>query len=115
MIPCSELSFAFLLWQNHNAGERPVRFRVCQLVNKVLNAMGEDVAIDDDLYERIYHAMLQRLRDKLPVVRVQAVLAITRLQDPRDNDCPVINGKNEQLQNERTQRADLLGRGSSLV
>jgi condensin complex subunit 3 len=79
--------------QSHNAGEGAVRFRVCQLVNKVLNAMGEDVAIDDALYERLHHAMLQRLRDKMPAVRVQAVLAVTRLQDPRDNDCPVINGK----------------------
>lgn len=54
--------------------------------------MGDDAQIDDDLYDRIYESMLQRLRDKFPIVRIQAVLAVSRLQDPTDKDCPVING-----------------------
>ncbi len=32
-----------------------------------------------------------RLRDKFPSIRVQAVLAIYRLQDIQDENCPVVN------------------------
>jgi len=33
-----------------------------------------------------------RLKDKCPVVRYHAVLAMARLQDPSDENCPVIRG-----------------------
>lgn len=62
------------------------------MVNKLLTNLGENALIDDDLYDRIYDCMLQRLRDKIPIVRVQAVLALARLQDPLDKDCPIIMG-----------------------
>lgn len=63
------------------------------MVNKLLGNMGEESQIDDDLYEKIYECMLQRLRDKFPNIRVQAVLALARLQDPHDTECPVIKGE----------------------
>ncbi|XP_076046036.1 chromosome associated protein G isoform X2 [Oratosquilla oratoria] len=81
--------FGFLL-NNHEANSQAVRFRVCQLINKILNYMGEEGTIDDDLYNDIYDTMLHRLQDKVPAVRVQAVLALARLQDPRNRECPVI-------------------------
>ena len=62
------------------------------MINKLLNSMGEDADIDDDLYNGIYDGMLIRLRDTIPVVRVQAVLALARLQNPEDASCPVIAG-----------------------
>ena len=34
--------------------------------------------------------MLVRLKDKFPLVRIQAVYALRRLQDPSNNDDPVI-------------------------
>ena len=55
--------------------------------------MGDEAQIDDELHDRIYECMLQRLRDKYPIVRVHAVFALGRLQDPTDQDCPIINGK----------------------
>nr|XP_027211990.1 LOW QUALITY PROTEIN: condensin complex subunit 3-like [Penaeus vannamei] len=79
----------FLL-NNHEANSQAVRFRVCQLINKILNHMGEEAVIDDELYSNIYDTMLHRLQDKIPSVRVQAVLALARLQDPRNKECPVI-------------------------
>ncbi|MEQ2206012.1 hypothetical protein XENOCAPTIV_020846, partial [Xenoophorus captivus] len=36
--------------------------------------------------------MLVRVTDKFPNVRIQAALAMTRLQQPKDPDCPTING-----------------------
>ncbi|KAB7498381.1 Condensin complex subunit 3 [Armadillidium nasatum] len=81
--------FLFLL-KNHEASSKSVRYRVCQLINKILNCMGEQASIDDSLYSKIYDTMLQRLMDKIPAVRVQAILALSRLQDPRNKECPVI-------------------------
>ncbi|ELW46985.1 Condensin complex subunit 3 [Tupaia chinensis] len=61
------------------------------MVNKLLRSMPENAQIDDDLFDRINEAMLVRLRDKIPNVRIQAVLALSRLQDPKDDECPVVN------------------------
>ncbi|XP_070541488.1 condensin complex subunit 3-like [Ptychodera flava] len=81
--------FNFFL-ESHGANSTAVRFRCCQMINKLLNQMGDDAQIDDDLFDRIYDNMLVRLRDKKASVRVQAVTALARLQDPSDKECPVI-------------------------
>ena len=52
--------------------------------------MGEEACIDDDLYNKIYDGMLERLKDKVAEIRSQAVTALQRLQDPRDEECPII-------------------------
>lgn len=54
--------------------------------------MAENAQIDDDLFDRIHQAMLIRVTDKFPNVRIQAALAMTRLQQPMDPDCPTIDG-----------------------
>ncbi|KAM6429333.1 condensin complex subunit 3 [Rhynochetos jubatus] len=82
--------FNFLL-ESHNANSHAVRFRTCQLVNKILGNMPENAQIDDDLFDKINEAMLIRLKDKFSNVRIQAVLALSRLQDPNDENCPVVN------------------------
>ncbi len=89
MHPFLQRFFTFLL-KHHNARDKGVRFRCCQMINKLLLAMGEDALIDDDLYDQIYECMLQRLRDRFPLIRVQAVLAVSRLQEPQNIDCPII-------------------------
>ena len=32
-----------------------------------------------------------RIKDRFPPIRIQAVLALVRLQDPEDEECPVID------------------------
>ncbi|KAM8879313.1 condensin complex subunit 3 isoform 3-T6 [Spinachia spinachia] len=86
------LSFLFnFLLESHKASSHAVRFRVCQLINKLLGSMAENAQIDDELFDRIHQAMLVRVTDKFPNVRIQAALAMTRLQQPKDPDCPTIN------------------------
>ncbi|XP_053684077.1 condensin complex subunit 3 [Sabethes cyaneus] len=63
-----------------------VRFRICQFVNLVLNAMGPEASLDDDICDKILRYMLERMRDVSPNVRVQAVLALQRLQNPDNPD-----------------------------
>ncbi|KFR03272.1 Condensin complex subunit 3, partial [Nipponia nippon] len=91
--------FNFLL-QSHTANSHAVRFRTCQLVNKILGNMPENAQIDDDLFDQINEAMLIRLQDKFSNVRIQAVLALSRLQDPKDENCPVVNIYNTLLEND---------------
>ncbi|NXL89464.1 CND3 protein, partial [Alectura lathami] len=95
------LNFVFnFLLESHNANSHAVRFRTCQLVNKLLGNMPEDAQIDDELFDKINEAMLIRLRDKFSNVRIQAVLALSRLQDPKDENCPVVNIYNILLEND---------------
>ena len=68
------------------AKDRAIRFRACQIIAGVLNALGADAEISDDLYERMERAMLERLRDNTPIVRAQAARALSRLQDGGDTD-----------------------------
>ncbi|KFQ13345.1 Condensin complex subunit 3, partial [Leptosomus discolor] len=91
--------FNFLL-ESHSANSHAVRFRACQLVNKILGNMPENAQIDDDLFDKIHEAMLVRLKDKFSNVRIQAVLALSRLQDPKDENCPVVNIYNTLLEND---------------
>ena len=35
--------------------------------------------------------MMVRIKDKFPGIRIQAVMALIRLQDPTDEECPVID------------------------
>lgn len=81
--------FDFLL-ENHVAQGKSVRFRVCQLVKQLLHVVPRDAALDEDLVERITKCMLVRMYDIVPAVRAQAVRALTRLQQPTESDCPVI-------------------------
>ncbi|KAM6150746.1 condensin complex subunit 3 isoform 2-T2 [Erethizon dorsatum] len=91
--------FTFLL-KHHAANSNGVRFRVCQLINKLLGSMPENALIDDDLFDKINEAMLIRLKDKIPNVRIQAVLALSRLQDPKDDECPVVNAYATLIEND---------------
>ncbi|XP_045069849.1 LOW QUALITY PROTEIN: condensin complex subunit 3 [Coregonus clupeaformis] len=87
--PFLSYMFNFLL-ESHKANSHAVRFRVCQLINKLLGSMAENAQIDDDLFDGIHQAMLVRVTDKFPNVRIQASLAMARLQDPQNQHCPTV-------------------------
>ena len=38
------------------------RWKVCLLVNRLLKLLGEEAEIDDELYQKIYDNMLERLK-----------------------------------------------------
>ena len=65
-----------------HAKDKAVRFRVAQLVCRMLNSMAEDAEVSDDLFEAVEEAMLSRCRDKVPLVRAWALKGLFRLQDP---------------------------------
>ncbi|CAK9813926.1 Condensin complex subunit 3 [Anthophora quadrimaculata] len=81
--------FDFIL-TNHCAKNPGVRFRICHFLNILLNSMGDQAFIDDDICDKITVSMMNRLLDKSPKVRAQAIFALHRLQDPADDQCPII-------------------------
>lgn len=78
------------LLDHHEVESSGARLKVCMLVNRLLKLLGEEAEIDDELYQKIYDNMLERLKDKVAEIRAQAVNALQRLQDPKDDQCPII-------------------------
>lgn len=58
------------------AKDKFVRFRATQLISQIVNSLD---AIDDDLFLKLRHGLLKRIRDKEAMVRTQAVLGLGRL------------------------------------
>lgn len=65
------------LLRGFGAKNKAVRLRCCQTVVLLINGLE---SIDDDLYDSLKNALLVRLRDKESSVRVQAVIALAKLQ-----------------------------------
>ncbi len=56
--------------------EKTVRYRSTQLASHMINSLD---SIDDDYYKLLRASLLKRIRDKEPMVRVQAILGLGRL------------------------------------
>jgi len=67
------------------AADKGVRYRCCQLVAGIFNNLPVDAEVTEELAERLQWAMLQRAKDKVPQVRVQAIRALSRLADPGED------------------------------
>ncbi|KAL8835692.1 MAG: hypothetical protein Q9170_003231 [Blastenia crenularia] len=69
--------------------EKIVRYRATQLVAHIINSLD---SVDDEYYQLIRMGLLNRLRDKEPMIRVQAVHGLGRLagnetdEDQADSD-----------------------------
>jgi len=72
------------------AADKQVRGRVCQIVAQVLNNMPENAEINEEIYDEVCDRMMLRTRDKIPHIRAQAAVALSRLQDPTDMEDPVL-------------------------
>ncbi|XP_065220957.1 condensin complex subunit 3 [Planococcus citri] len=75
--------------KNHDVPSPIVRKRVCQFISKLLLRMSPDAMLDIKICDMIVQIMLERIKDKVPVIRMQAILAVYRLQDSSDKTCPV--------------------------
>ncbi|PNH51587.1 hypothetical protein VD0003_g5671 [Verticillium dahliae] len=58
------------------AKDKYVRYRSTQLISHIINSLD---AIDDELFQKLRHGLLKRIRDKEAMVRSQAVLGLGRL------------------------------------
>ncbi len=85
-----------------SAKDKFVRYRSAQLISQIINSLD---AIDDDLFQKLRSGLLKRIRDKEAMVRVQAVLGLSRLagnavdaeQNSDDSDGDVGSGLVDKL------------------
>ena len=61
--------------------EKTVRYRSTQLVSHIINSLD---SIDDEYYHLLKIGLLKRIRDKEPMIRVQAVFGLGRLAGNED-------------------------------
>ena len=78
------------------AKEKAVRFRSCQIISKILSINFENsthrIHVSSNLLIDASRSLIERLRDKISIVRVYATSALTYLQDPTDIECPITAG-----------------------
>ncbi|CCM04766.1 uncharacterized protein FIBRA_06956 [Fibroporia radiculosa] len=63
------------------AKDKTVRFRVVQCIAEMIAHLGE---IDEDLYGSLRSSLMERVRDKEAVIRVQATIALSKLAGSED-------------------------------
>ncbi|GAA5963743.1 hypothetical protein JCM3765_006835 [Sporobolomyces pararoseus] len=73
---------SFLL-RGFQAKNKIARYRCVQLVALMINNLGE---IDDDSFQHLKNALLDRVRDKESSVRLQAVVALSKLQEADEEE-----------------------------
>jgi len=83
--PATRFVFILLkhLLRGFAAKDKNVRLRCCQAVALLISGLE---SIDDELYETLRTALLTRASDKEPSVRVQAIVALAKLQSGEDDE-----------------------------
>ena len=71
------------LLRGFGAKDKNVRLRCCQAVALLISGLE---SIDDDLYNTLKTALLGRASDKEPSVRVQAIIALAKLQGGEEEE-----------------------------
>jgi condensin complex subunit 3 len=78
----AEFNISYLL-KGTNSKDKTVRFRACQIIAVAIRQLGE---ISDEAYDSLKLALCKRVYDKEASVRLQAVLALSRLQGAEEED-----------------------------
>ncbi|CAH8842031.1 unnamed protein product [Trichobilharzia szidati] len=67
-----------------------VRFRCMQIIHKLLDGIGDNGILPGEIYTKLQDVLLRRVYDVKVSVRVEAIKAISRMQDPNDAQCSVV-------------------------
>ncbi len=68
------------------AADKTVRYRAMQSLAMIISSLDGDAEISNDLWENIITTCTPRLRDKAPNVRMWALKALNRLQNPENEE-----------------------------
>ncbi|CAH8616661.1 unnamed protein product [Heterobilharzia americana] len=81
----------FLFCIKYNECLNPaVRFRCAQIIHKLLDGIGDNGVMPEKIYERLQSVLLRRVFDTKVCVRIEAIQGISRMQDPTDTECRVV-------------------------
>ncbi|XP_066258373.1 condensin complex subunit 3-like isoform X2 [Euwallacea similis] len=84
------VKFLFNLLQDHQ--NEWLLVNTCCFIDSMFNHIGDDVIVDDTIGNYIENVLLQTLQDAKATVRLQGISALSRLQNPTVERCPVIRG-----------------------
>lgn len=89
------------------AKNKNVRLRCCQVVALLINGLE---SLDDDLYQVLLDALLVRIKDKESPVRVQAIVALAKLQsgDEDEDQEPLDDDETMTAESSRNVRRQLV-------
>ncbi|KAF1744841.1 hypothetical protein MXB_2982, partial [Myxobolus squamalis] len=74
----------------HDASCKHVRLQVCNIISKMLETLLQDIRLDVSLIDDVTQKMRTRLHDSSPLVRMKAISALSRIQDPEDDNCLIM-------------------------
>lgn len=83
---CSLDEFIF---QFTSADVYHIRYNASLFIALLLQDVGEKIEIHAEALDQIQEAMLRSMQDTKVSIRLQAISALIRLQDPENLDCPV--------------------------
>lgn len=86
--PMMNDTFHFLL--DTTSPKNHVRIHITQFIAMLMGGLGTDINIADDVHESLEQYLITQLKDTVATVRLQAVYAISRLQNPLDEDNEVV-------------------------
>lgn len=66
-----------------------IRYRLCRFTNMMLNELGSDAVIAEQLCDDIMEFMIDQLKDRSQSIREEAIRALARLQNPMSGNDPV--------------------------
>ncbi|KAK9849796.1 hypothetical protein WJX84_000078 [Apatococcus fuscideae] len=83
--------------------DKAVRFRTCQILGSIMDNLHADADLSQEVAEKMEEAMLERLQDKVPGIRLQAARVLQRLAQPDEEDDPITAGLVQLLQQEKNK------------
>ncbi|ONI14952.1 hypothetical protein PRUPE_3G017700 [Prunus persica] len=67
------------------AANRTHRFRACQIVSSIILQLPDDAEVSSELWDEVIDCMKLRAGDKVPVIRISAVRALSRFASDCEN------------------------------
>lgn len=69
-----------------NAKDHAARWRACQVIHCIMTSLPPDASISGDIAEELQTALIERLEDSKPNVRVSSIRALARLVNPDEDN-----------------------------
>lgn len=84
------MTISFLL-EMSTASDKTIRTKSCLFISQIFSNMSLEAEIPDSLWESTISTLVSRLHDKIPAVRMWAIRALGRLQNPDDENDVVVS------------------------